>query len=111
VTYFLMVLAFIGWLVLAAAATLATRYVPALSAAYPYAWRIALWASAGIVAANAALAAILFLSHAALPPGGALQLTWGMAAVLGPLLVSPAGWLAGAVIGAVQAMRRTARAD
>ena len=112
--YFLILPVFVIWLLFACAAIIATRSVPSLSGAFPYVWRITLWATVGLVAANAAL--VLLLAFGIVTAGSSVtpesagrdvfQFVWGVTAIGGPLVVSPLGWLVGAALGAVFAFRR-----
>jgi branched-subunit amino acid permease len=114
-TYFLILPAFVLWLIVAGTAALVARLVPALSVAYPYVWRIALWATAGLIAANAALVALLALGFVALGDGmapssaghDAFQLLLGLTAIGGPVVASALGWLVGAVLGFALGYRRS----
>ena len=112
--YFLILPVFVIWVLFACAAIVATRSFPSLSGAFPSVWRIALWATVGVVAANAALVLLLTVGFATIgssaPPESAgrdvFQFVWGLTAIGGPLLASLLGWVAGAGLGAVFALRR-----
>jgi hypothetical protein len=111
--YFLILPAFVLWLIVAGVAVLVVKSVPAFSVAYPYVWRIALWATVGLIAANAVLVALLALGFVALGDGtapasaghDAFQLLWGLTAIGGPVIASALGWLVGAVLGLALAYR------
>ena len=109
-TYFLLLPLFLLWLICAIAATAATRFVSQLNQLFPYVWRVSLWATIGCVLANATLLWMLSLMERAGAPlfmgsfaEQALQLTFGLALLAGPLLASAAGWSAGALLGALLA--------
>lgn len=108
--YFLVLSLFLLWLIVAVAAVLLTRRLPALQPAYPYVVRIVAWATIGIVLSNSVLVLGLFLTGRQLPAhpadlfDHAMVITWAIALVLGPLPASAAGWLGGAVIGVCLAL-------
>lgn len=106
--YFLIFPAFCGLLLIVSGlSVLVARSVPAFSVAYPYVWRIVLWASVGLIAANIVLVTFLALGFFALGDGmapasagyGAFQLLWALTAIVGPVIASAFGWLVGAVFG------------
>lgn len=115
--YFIILPAFALWLVLAAVAVCITKSVPRVAFAFPFVWRISLWATLGFVIANAVL--ILFLAggfsavgtqpSAGTEGGGALHILWGVAAIAGPIIASAAGWLVGAAVGAALSLRHRQR--
>jgi hypothetical protein len=115
--YFVVVPAFVLWLLIAAAAIIAIRAVPRLTSAYSYVLRISIWATIGVVAANALLICLLTLGFGALErteplPSTAhdiLRVAWGLAAIGGPIIASGLGWIAGCTIGADLAFLRGRR--
>ena len=114
--YFLILPAFVLWLLVAAAGILATRLIPRLAPIYPYALRASLWASVGTVVANAVLIGLLALGMGVLEPTAsqstaqdAAQMAWGLTALGGPVIASALGWLGGFVFGLFLAFRRSRR--
>lgn len=115
-TYFLVLPLFILWVLGACAMTAASRYVPQLRLLFPWVWRICLWATLGVIAANAvmvwALTILGSVDHPFMPGSFADELSRlaiGVAVLAGPLLASAAGWSAGALLGAVLALLKTRR--
>lgn len=115
-TYFLVLPLFILWLLGACAMTAASRFVPPLRHLFPWVWRICLWATLGVIAANAVMACTLAMIGSAgqpFAPGSFAdelsRLAIGMAVLAGPLLASATGWSAGALLGAVLALLKTRR--
>ena len=109
-TYFLLLPLFLLWLICALGATATTRLVPQLNQLFPYVWRISLWATIGLVVANATLLGMLqLMQHAGAPLAlgsfeeQAFQLAFGLAVLAGPTLASAAGWTAGALLGCLLA--------
>jgi hypothetical protein len=115
--YFIILPAFALWLVLAALTVGMTKSVPRFAFAFPFVWRISLYATLGFVIANAVLVLALAGSSfavgrqpsAAAEGAGALQILWGVGAVVGPIIASAAGWLFGAVTGAALSLRHRQR--
>jgi hypothetical protein len=115
--YFLIVPAFILWLLIAAATIYATRTIPRLAAGYPYAMRISVWATVGFIIANSVLIGLLgfgFVALDSLVPSPSttrdvLQVAWALTAIGGPIVASALGWIAGCILGAVLAFRRSRR--
>ena len=108
--YFLILPAFAIWLVLAATAVVACWAIAPLRPLLGCVWRIAFWASAGLIGANLLVLGAglleLRLSNAApglLRQGTALLATATLFA--GPFFASAVGWFAGAILGAVLAVR------
>jgi hypothetical protein len=115
--YFVVVPAFVLWLLMAAAALVATRAVPRLTSAYSYVLRISIWGTVGFVGANALLICLLALGFGALERTESsqstahdfLQMAWGLAAIGGPVIASGLGWIAGCILGAALAFLRGRR--
>jgi hypothetical protein len=114
--YFILIPAFLAWLLVCGAAAAVSARMPALRSWRPYVVQVGLWASAGILAGNALLILLLALglqSLDRLQDGSAvrsgLQVVWGLGVLLGPFAVSTLGWLAGACLGVVLAWRRGRR--
>lgn len=115
--YFIILPAFALWLVLATLAVGVTKSVPRIAFAFPFVWRISLWATIGFVVANAVLVVLLtggFFAidrqpSAATEGGDTMRILWGVGAVVGPIIVSTAGWLLGAVMGAALSLRHRQR--
>jgi hypothetical protein len=111
--YFIIIPAFVLWLAAAALAVGVTKSVPRIAYAFPYVWRVSLWATLGFIAANALLIALLAGGSFALDEassektasGGAMRMVWGVGALAGPLVASAAGWFFGAVFGAALSLR------
>src|ERR1044071_6535749 len=90
--YFVIVPAFALWLLAAAAALVAAKFVPRLAAVYAYVLRILIWGTVGFVAANALLICFLALGLVALErtessqstAHDVLQMAWGLTAIGGP---------------------------
>lgn len=112
--YFIIVPAFALWLVVATVAVGITKSVPRIAYAFPYVWRISLWATLGFIGANALLVLLLTGGLFALDEpssqvtagGGAARILWGVGAVAGPLVASAVVWFFGGVIGVALSMRR-----
>lgn len=112
--YFVIVPAFVLWLVVAILAVALTRTVPRLAHAFPYAWRIALWATLGFLGANALLILLLTGGFPALDKpsseiaasGDAGRILWAAGAVAGPPVASATGWLFGGIVGVALSLRR-----
>ena len=110
--YFFILPAFVIWLLFALGAVGLTKSASPLAAAYPYVWRVSLWASIGVLVANALLIALLALGFVALEGTGGdpandapIRFIFGLSAVVGPILVSAAGWFTGALLGTYLAHR------
>jgi len=105
------------WLVVATLAVGIIRSVPRIAPAFPFVWRIALWATLGFLAANALLLLLLgggFLAFGAQASavnagGGAARVLWGIGALAGPVIASVAGWSFGGIVGAVLALMHRQR--
>jgi hypothetical protein len=83
-----------------------------MAPAFPFAWRILLWSSVGFLVANGLLVGG-FLVLARLEPGSgarapAVKLGLGAALILGPVVASAVGFVGGALLGAVLAVRARA---
>ncbi len=109
-TWFLVLPFFLLWLVMAAGATAAARFVPQLHHLFPYVWRISLWATIGWVAASAALFGLLHLMDGAGPlfEAGSVgeqlfHVTVALAMFAGPFLACAVGWSLGVLLGIVLA--------
>lgn len=109
VTYFIVFSAFVGWLLVAFALLLALRLKARGWSGRPYVFQAVLWASIGVLVANALLVALLALGVGLFPSGpeaeaqslgqGLLRFVWGALAILGPFLASAVGWFAGLFTG------------
>ncbi len=92
--------------------TLACRATPSLRPLFPFAWRILLWSTAGVVAANAAVF-LLYLVPAFAPEElaadqgarGLLRIFLAAGLLVGPLVATALGFMAGSTLGAVLALR------
>lgn len=90
----------------------ACRLTPSLRPLFPFAWRILLWSTAGVVAANGAVF-LLYLVPAFLPEelaadqgvGGMLKIFIAAGLLVGPLVASALGFMAGSTLGAFLALR------
>ena len=109
--YFFILPAFIVWLIIGMVSLAALRTRPI----YPYAWRILLWSSVGFVIANVLFMIAVAGAAVLVGPGpaeaertagrDALQLFFGLSAVVGPILASLAGWAVGTGAGILLARR------
>lgn len=93
-------------------ATMATRLVPRLAPAYPFAWRMLLWSSVTFVGSNVIVLAFYVLAARIAGSIGqsahpAAQLGLGAALLLAPVVASGAGFVGGAGVGAWLAHRAT----
>ena len=109
--YFLVLPIFLLWLAGAGLAVAVCRWARRFRPAFPFAWRMALWASLGFLSANALLilSVVLGLGIAERAPAGAGQVLGNLSAVgalVGPPLISGAGWLLGLLVGAILAVRQ-----
>jgi Ca2+/Na+ antiporter len=110
VAYFLVIPAFILWLLVATIAVVITKYITKLSAAYPYVLRIAIGSIIGILIANALLIGLLalgFVGADSLNRGASrdtAQIVWGLATFVGPIMASVAGWILGGIVGVGHAL-------
>lgn len=111
--YFLLIPAFLGWVVVCSALTLTTRLTPSLKPWYPYVLRICIWATVGTLVANVVFISLLALGVQTLgslqtgsPVHDSLQVMWGLSALLGPFAVSTVGWIGGACFGMYLALGR-----
>ncbi|MES2018195.1 MAG: hypothetical protein V4484_17040 [Pseudomonadota bacterium] len=115
--YVFILLAFVLWLLFAAAAMLTTRLTPRLATVYPYAWRVSLWGTVGFLVANAMLLGLLALGFMAMDtrhPAPSLtqdaaKIAWALAALGGPFIASALGWMAGCPFGVLLAFLRARR--
>jgi hypothetical protein len=115
-TLFLILPVLLAWLLCAAGASAATRFVPQLRQLFPFVWRISLWASLGCCAALGALAWFLFVIVPGPQPVAAgswaeqaYTMTVALAVFAGPVLAAAAGWSAGALIGLLLALSHVRR--
>ncbi len=91
---------------------LACRLLPSLRPLFPFAWRILLWATVGVVAANGAVFA-LYLVPAFAPEGlaadqgtrGFLKMILAAGLLVGPLVATALGFMAGSTLGVFLALR------
>jgi hypothetical protein len=115
--YFIILPAFVVWLIVAAIALAVIRTNTRFSSVRPYAWRVVLWSTGGFIAANGLLVVIVAGAASVLGLGSpqrtvardALQLIVGFGAIVGPIPASLLGWLGGAVLGALLARRAGSR--
>ena len=115
--YFVILPAFAFWLVVATLAVCIAKSVPRVAFAFPFVWRICLWATLGFVVANALLILLLaggFLALGRQPSvptqgGDAARILLGVGTVVGPLVASVGGWLFGAVVGAALSLSHRQR--
>jgi hypothetical protein len=115
--YFIILPAFVLWLLAATGAVIAVRLTPRLAAVFPYVLRVAVWGTLGFLAANAALIGLLALGLVALDnpsatsslPHDVGQIAWGLAALGGPFIASALGWMSGCALGVLLAFLRTRR--
>lgn len=111
--YFIILPAFILWLVIASIALVVVRRSRRYPHAFSYAWRFCLWSTIGFVVANVLLVGILAGAFILMGPASgertigrdALQLIVGIGGMVGPILASLAGWLAGGLLGAFREFR------
>ena len=116
--YFLILPAFVVWLIVAGVSTVIAKKFSRFPVAYPFVWRISVWATLGFVVANVLLIVLLALGFIALEDASAdhsssrdtFQIVWGLTAIGGPVIVSVLGWLLGAVAGVVLALIHYKRA-
>src|SRR5512145_2605335 len=84
--------------------------MPSLRPLFPFAWRILLWSTVGIVVANGAVL-LLFLVPALAPAGspgdarGASKTGLGIGLLLGPFVATALGFMAGSTFGVFLALR------
>lgn len=91
---------------------IACRAAPSLRPLFPFAWRILLWSTVGVVVANAAVL-LLFLVPAFAPAGapegsgaqGALKIGLAVGLLLGPFIATALGFMAGSIFGVFLALR------
>ncbi len=110
--YFFVLPAVGAVVVLLGAFTLACRLSPSLRPLFPFAWRILLWSTAGIVAANGAVFS-LYLVPALAPEElaadqgvrGALRIVLAAGLLVGPLAATALGFMAGSTLGTFLALR------
>jgi len=113
--YLLIAIAFAIWVFFACLAVLAARLAPGLYHFYPYAWRTALFATIGILAANCLWGLVVVLcspsmSHlhiAFFSEHNDAQLLFGVVAMAGVAIASVLGWLSGMILGLVLAYRHS----
>jgi hypothetical protein len=112
--YFIILPAFIVWLIVGAIALLVIRANGRLSHSFPYAWRFYLWSTIGFVIANVLLVIVVAGGAALLEPGSeertfgrdAVQLMVGLGGIVGPIPASVIGWLGGGLLGAFRSFRK-----
>ncbi len=91
---------------------LACRLAPPLRPLFPFAWRILLWSTVGVVAANGAVF-LLYLVPAIAPEElatdqgarGLLKMLLAAGLVVGPLVATALGFMAGSTLGVFLALR------
>lgn len=114
--YFIVLPAFLAWLFIAFGVLLALRIRAPSWRGRPYVFHASLWASIGVLLANALLVACLALgvgllssgteAEAQRPGQGLFQVVWGALAILGPFLASAIGWGLGLLVGVLVAHGR-----
>lgn len=90
----------------------ACRLAPSLRPLFPFAWRILLWSTVGVVAANGAVL-LLYLVPSFAPEElaadrgarGLLKIFLAAGLLVGPLVASALGFMAGSTFGAFLALR------
>ncbi len=98
---------------------IACRATPSLRPLFPFAWRILVWSTAGVVVANAAVF-LLYLVPAFAPEelaaaqgaGGLLKIFLAAGLLVGPLVATALGFMVGSTVGvylALRALRRKGR--
>jgi len=112
VPYFFLAGAFLFWLVIATIAIASVRAIPALRSMFPLVWRVAVWATVGLIAANILLGLVIAAGFLVLPSESdpsagreALQVGLAFTALLGPFAASAVGWLGGAIFGVLLYLR------
>jgi hypothetical protein len=113
VPYVVAIAGFAILLVLGALTTASSFVFSTLGWLRPYAWRVWLWGSAGYVASNALLFALLYraLTHVSVsevqtPNRNAADVVVDFAVNFGPLIVSALGVVVGSILGMYLARRR-----
>jgi len=116
VPYFFLAGALLLWVVAAAIAVAVTRAVPALRSTFPFAWRVAVWATLGVLVANVLLGLAVGAGLLVLPDSNdysaahdALGAGIAITAILGPFAASAVGWLGGAVLGTLLYLKTNRR--
>ncbi len=88
------------------------RIAPPLRPLFPFAWRILLWSTVGIAAANGAVL-LLYLLPGLAPEGlaadprarGLLQISLAAGLLVGPIVATALGFMAGSTLGVFLALR------
>ncbi len=91
---------------------IACRVAPSLRPLYPVAWRILLWSTIGAVVANGAVLLLYFVpvlapdeTAADRGAGGVLKILLAAGLLVGPIVASALGLLAGATVGVFLGLR------
>ncbi len=116
--YFVVAVLFVLWLVVAAGAVAATRFIAPLRPLFPFVWRMCLWATIGFLVADAALVGLMVVTSGFDPTfvrgtigDEILRFVVQLAILVGPLVASAIGWLAGLLLGILLAFLRQRRLD
>ncbi len=110
--YFFILPVVAGIVLLLGGFAIACRLAPSLRPLYPFAWRILVWSTAGVVAANAAVL-LLFLVPAVAPEdlaadrgaGAPLKIFLAAGLLVGPLVATALGFMVGSTVGVYLALR------
>lgn len=110
--YFFVAAVIAGVVVLLGGLSVACRVVPSLRPLFPFAWRILLWSTAGVVVANGAVL-LLFLAPLLAPPGapgdpggqGGLRIGLAVGLLIWPFVATALGFMAGSTFGVFLALR------
>lgn len=116
--YFIIAPLFVLWLVTAAIALAATRFITPLRPMFPHVWRMCLWPTIGFIVAVGALMALTMLLIGFDMPlergtmiDDIVRTVMGLAIGLGPLVAAVIGWLGGLLLGMALAFLRQRRLD
>ena len=113
-TYFVVLLLFLAWLVVSFIALIVLRVKWPEWRGRFYFFHAVLWSSLGILVANALLIVGLWLGFPLIDSSNnpqsifqnLVRAVWGVSAIIGPLLASAGGWGIGILVGLVVAYRR-----
>lgn len=107
--YFFILSAFAVAVLVMGVVVMGTRYVEPLRPIYPFAWRVLLWSSLGFLSANGLW--LLLVSQVSASSGAGavatmstvVKIGYAVLLVFGPVMLSVAGFVGGAVLGLVLA--------